>query len=166
MITELQELLFFLEGYCDKRSRINNEMQTIFRHRNFYIAIPAIIISTISGSGTISLSVHLEKYNILGILFGSMALIAAALFSVHRYLQLPELQKEYTIYSDEFEKLRIEIKLQLTLDRDEPESSCYRNLPEFAKESKKRLDILIDKSPAFFKKVEKRVDKQMLQDLN
>jgi hypothetical protein len=166
MITELQELLFILEEYCDKRAKINNEMHTIFRHRNLYIAIPAIIISTISGSATISLSAHLEKYNILGILFGSLALIGAAMFSVHRYLQLPELQREYDIYSDEFEKLRIEIKLQLTLDRDEPQSSVYRDLPEFAKEAKKRIDILIDKSPAFFERVEKKVEKQMLDELN
>jgi hypothetical protein len=166
MITELEELLFFLEEYCDKRARIMTIQHTIFRLRNFYIAIPAIIISTISGSATISLSAHFEKYNVLGIVFGSLTLISAAMFSVHRYLQLPELQKEYDIYADEFEKLKIEIKLQLILDKDDPESSVYRNLPEFAKDAKKRLDILIDKSPAYFERVEKRVDKQMLQDLN
>jgi hypothetical protein len=165
MRTELQEMLNHWGAYCNKRARIMNIQHTIFRHRNFYIAIPAIIISTISGSATISLSAQFEKLNILGILFGSMALVASAMFAVHRYLQLPELQREYDFYADEFEKLRLEIKLQLTLDKDDPGSSVYRNLPEFAKEAKRKLDILIDKGPAFFERVEKRVEKQML-DIN
>jgi hypothetical protein len=141
-------------------------MRAIFRHRNFYIAIPAIVLSTISGSATISLSTQFERLNILGILFGSMALIASAMFSIHRYLQLPELQREYDFYSCEFEKLRLEIKLQLTLVKTAPDASVYRNIGEFSKEIKKRMDILIDKGPSYFSGVEKSIEEQMLQKLN
>ena len=159
--TEIEQMLNRWEVYCDKRCKIHNSMHNIMRFRNFGIAIPAIILSTISGSATISLSTQLEKMNILGIIFGSLGLLGASMFYIHRYLQLPELQKEYDFYSDEFEKLRIEIKLQINLDKTAPDSSVYRNIAEFSKEAKKRMDILIDKGPAYFKRVEKSVEKEI-----
>jgi hypothetical protein len=166
MTTELEDMLFLWEEYCNKKSKIHYKMRAIYRNMNLYIAIPAIVISAISGSGTISLSSHLENLNVLAIVFGTMALVASAMFSIHRYLQLPELQREYDFYGDEFEKLRLEINLQLILARDEAGISVYTNLSEFAKEVKKRLDILIDKGPAFFQRVEKNIEKKMIEDMN
>lgn len=143
--------------YSLRQAKMHNVMRSIYRFRNLSLAIPAILLSTVSGSANISMGSRScsEGNNWLSILFGALGLSSAAMFSIHRYLNLPELQKEHDFYADEFEKLGNEITMQLTLDTEEG-SQAYRNLAEFMKECKKTLDVLIDKAPPVFGRIEKR----------
>lgn len=152
------------EMYSRKQALMHNKMRATMRWRNYTLAIPAILLTTISGSANISLGAQNEcgqRDHWLPIVFGSMGLMSAAMFSIHRYLTLPELQKEHDFYSDEFEKLSLEINMQLVLDQNN-QSKTYRNIDEFIKECKKRLDVLIDKAPAISGRVAKEVERKWL----
>lgn len=133
---------------------MHNCSRARFRSYNYAIALPAIVISTVSGTGTIGIGMHDgSKANWVSILFGCMALTSASLFAVHRYMQLPELQSQHDIYSDEFEKLEAEIKMHVALlvdmeSGDTNDVSAFRNVGELTKHVKKTLDCLIDKAPA------------------
>ena len=149
------ELLAQWQDYCLSQSKMHNEMRSIFKRRNYSLAIPAILLSTVGGTANIGMGARTcsDDTNWLSVLFGSIGLVSAAMFSIHRYLCLPELQKEHDFYADEFEKLGNEIAMQLALDKEDG-SRAYRNLAEFMKECKKTLDVLIDKAPPVSRKIE------------
>lgn len=148
--------------YCLIQCQAHNKMRSIYKHRNYALAVPAILLSTIGGAANISVGANNCNNSIswLSVLFGTIGLTSAAMFSIHRYLHLPELQKEHDIYADEFEKLSNEITLQLTLDHEKG-SQAYRNLAEFMKECKRSMDVLIDKAPPIFASVEENIKKQL-----
>lgn len=169
IVSNENELLLLLsewETYAEQQACMHDQARAYFRNSNYSLAIPAIILSTIGGTGNIGISSSsCNGTNLLNILFGSIGLISATLFTIHRYLNLPELQQQHDFYSDEFEKLSKEIHLQLIIRNDSHRT--YASLVEFAKECKKQMDIIIDKAPAIPKSItfaeEKKRGKKLTQ---
>lgn len=144
-----------------KLCEIQSECQDICRVRmnylNYALLFPAVILSTVSGSANIGVgssnsSSCNNSQSTLTIIFGSMSLISAALYTFMRTTMLPEKAKEFAFYSDEYQKLAQEIKLQLATN-----SHTFRNQTEFVKQCKKYLDNLIDKSPIVESSIVKKV---------
>ncbi len=141
------DLLESWQEYCKTQSKLHNKSRSYFRHWNYFVAIPAILLSTVAGTANVSTSRENNTINIYSLVFGLMSVSSAVLFSIHRYLRLSELQQEHDFYGDMYEMLALEIEMQKVLETDE-KSRCYKNLSEFMKNCKRQLDILIDKSPA------------------
>lgn len=175
-VTLLKEWLAF----CDEQSRLHDGGRAFFGNWNYIIAIPAILLSTIGGTANIGISGNdcstnntsttqqqstTEPYKRwLPIVFGSIGLLSAALFTIHRYMSIPELQKEHDFYSDEYAKLYNEIKMQLFICNSPHKT--YINLTEFTKSCKRTLDILVDKEPPIPESVKKKYikDKNALNE--
>lgn len=134
------------EQFANDQCVLHEEARRHFKLHNYMLAIPAIILSTVSGTGNIGLSSSECTSGILSIAFGSLALVSASLFSIHRYMNLPELQQMHEFYSDEFTKIANEIRMNIVLRNDA--SKTYTSIHEFTKNIKKHLDICIDKAPA------------------
>lgn len=155
---ELLQLLIEWETYSEEQACMHDQSRAYFRNFNYTLAIPAIVLSTIGGTGNIGISssscTGTGGTSLLNIVFGSIGLVSATLFTVHRYLNLPELQQQHDFYSDEFEKLSKEIHLQLIIRNDTHRT--YASLVEFAKECKKQMDLIIDKAPPIPKHITHR----------
>lgn len=152
----LRSLLIEWQEYCSAQSEIHDRMRAILRFRNYMLYLPAILLSTIAGGGNIGIGAQSCGSNSwLPIMFGSFGLASAAIITVHKYLNLAPLQELHDIYSDEFEKIAKDIRMQTVLGTG---SETYRNLSEFAKDCKKRLDPIIDKAPPTFKSVQLSVE--------
>lgn len=153
------------EKFCDEQSRLHDASRSYYKKLNYNIAIPAILLSTIGGTANIGISGNecSDKHDSdadsykrwLPVVFGSIGLFSAALFTIHRYMSIPELQKEHDFYSDEYAKLFNEIKMQLFICNSPHKT--YINLTEFTKSCKRTLDVLVDKEPPIPGKIRKKV---------
>lgn len=145
--------------YSEEQAFMYEKSFEFYRNINLSIAIPAIALSTIAGTGTISVATAQNcdignSQSTLSIIFGSLGLVSSTLFSIHRYLNLPEYQQQYRFYSDEYDKLGKQISLHVIIKNDE--CRTYTCLVEFAKECKKQMDVLLDKAPSIPKHIIKR----------
>lgn len=143
------DVLTTWKGTCDQNAQHHEQCRIVMRFRNLALSIPAILLSTLSGITNLSnltslMSDDFDK-EVVQSLSGTLSLIAATLFALHRYLTLPELQKEHAMYSNAYTRLANEIHLytQLVSSRER----TYRNTEELLKDVKHRLDILIDMAP-------------------
>jgi hypothetical protein len=157
--TELIQLLVEWASYAEEQACMHDQARTYYRTFNYTLALPAIVLSTIGGTGNIGVSsTDCSNTTMLNIVFGSLGLASATLFTIHRYLNLPEYQQQHDFYSDEFEKLAKEINLQLIIRNDSHRT--YASLVEFAKECKKMIDVIIDKAPPIPKHISRREERK------
>lgn len=158
-------LLLEWQKYCEIQSECQDICRVRSNYMNYALLFPAVILSTVSGSANIGVgSSNSESCNnsqsTLTIIFGTMSLISAALYTFIRTTMLPEKAKEFAFYSDEYQKLAQEIRLQLATH-----SHAYRNQTEFVKQCKRNLDYLIDKAPVVDSSITKKVT-QKYEDKN
>jgi len=143
---EVLELLTQWERFADERSHLHNKARMHYKIVNYCLAIPAILLSTVSGTGNIGISSSMCSDTTLSIAFGTLGLISASLFSIHRYMNIPELQQTHDFYSDEFYKLGNEIRLNVVIRNDNQRT--FSSVIELAKNIKKNFDICVDKAPS------------------
>jgi hypothetical protein len=155
---EINVLLHNWEKFCEEQSKMHSISVSFFRTINYMIAIPAILLSTFSGAGSIGLASNCDSDS-LSIALGFLVLISGAMFSVHRYMNIPELQQMHDFYGDEFYKLSNSIRLNLVLSEDE--SRSFKNIQEYAKFIKSQIDICVDKAPGIPRHVLQKVKKQL-----
>lgn len=148
---EIIALMEDWERFADEQSTLHNNARIHYKTFNYLLAIPAIVISTVSGTGNIGVSTSSCSGTILSIVFGSLALVAASMFSVHRYMNLPELQQMHDFYSDTFFKLANDIRFNIIVRNHE--NRAFISLVEFAKDIKKNIDICVDKAPSVPKQI-------------
>jgi hypothetical protein len=146
VISKTRELLHVWERFCEQQSKMHDTARAHYKFYNYMIAIPAILLTTISGAGSLGIS---SEHNdvALSYVMGSLSLTAGAMFSIHRYMNIPELQHLHDFYGDEFLKLRNNIRLHLVITDDE-DNKTFSSLVEFSKHIKTILDNCIDKSPS------------------
>ncbi len=153
--------------FCEIQSECQDVCRVRSNYLNYALLFPAVILSTVSGSANIGVgssnsSSCNNSQSTLTIIFGTMSLISAALYTFIRTTQLPEKAKEFAFYSDEYQKLANDIKLQLATH-----SHTYRNQTEFVKQCKRNLDNLIDKAPivesSIIKKVTAKYEKRRIE---
>lgn len=166
-IQQIHVFLMMLADFCAQQAAIHSIAFARFRTYNFCFAIPAILLSTVAGAANL---VNISNESCInqtenptktwiGILFGVMGLVAACLFSIHRFANIAELQQQHDYFSDEFEKMNLDIRSNILLDNTST-NRCFANLYEYLKFCKYELVILIDHAPAlpngivrrFFKK--------------
>jgi hypothetical protein len=155
---EIATLLQNWEKFCDEQSQMHSVSVSYFRFINYVIAIPAILLSTFSGAGSIGLASSCDTDS-LSIALGFLVLISGAMFSIHRYMNIPELQQMHDFYGDEFYKLSNSIRLNLVLSTDE--SRSFKNIQEYAKFIKGQIDICVDKAPGIPRHVLRRTKQKL-----
>lgn len=171
--TEMLQLLSEWQHYSGRQAAMHDRCRSHFRFWNFAVALPAIILSTIAGTANIGVGVTangdedssgkgtIGGVNWLSVSFGTMGLVSACLFAIHRYLQLPELQREHDLFADEFAKLEAEIHMHTTLHANMllgTENMCmFRTLGELTKHVKRSMDSLIDKAPPITSRMQAKV---------
>lgn len=157
---EINALLQNWEKFCDEQSQMHTVSVSYFRTINYLIAIPAILLSTFSGAGSIGLASSCDTDS-LSIALGFLVLVSGAMFSIHRYMNIPELQQMHDFYGDEFYKLSNSIRLNLVLSTDD--SRSFRNIQEYAKFIKGQIDICVDKAPGIPRHVLSRTKQRLGQ---
>jgi hypothetical protein len=128
------------------------------------IMIPAILLTSISGIGTIASSSSSRcdaNPHWLTIGFGAAAIVSSTLITLHKFLDIATLQQEHDLYSDMFENLANETPLQIALC--ESTNKTYTNVEEFAKIFKRSMDMLNDKAPPILAWVETAFQKKPLE---
>ena len=148
-LTNEQEVLDLLgqwEQFADERSELHGKARRYYKLLNYSLAIPAILLTTVAGTGNIGLSTSMCDDTALSIAFGAMGIVAASLFSIHRYVNIPELQQTHDFFGDEFYKLGNEIRLNIVIRHDERRT--FASVIELSKSIKKNFDICVAKAPA------------------
>ncbi len=149
---DISDLLTRWENFAEEQSCMHVTAMRHYRLLNYIMVIPAIIISTIGGAGNISLSsIGQCPSNTWQIVFGSMSVVSASMFTIQKFLGLTELQEIHTFYSSMFFKLSNEIRLHMTIAKSEQKT--YTSLAEFAKEIKKNIDVCLEKAPILSKRI-------------
>jgi hypothetical protein len=159
-IKQIHIFLMMLADYCAQQSKLHDVTRVKFRRYNYGIAIPAILLSTISGSVNLITSVKDECNtsdsiaSVIGIICGVSGLISAGMLSIHRYANFAELEQMHTFYGDAYEKKNLEIRSNILLDSGY-ENKTFSNLYEYLKFSRNEVCMLIDKSPPIPEKIKK-----------
>lgn len=142
---DLSDLLMNWEDFCNEQSMMHDIARARYKFYNYMLALPSILFTTVSGAGNFGVA---NTYNdkVASFVLGSMALAAGAMFSIHRYMNLPEIQQQHDFYSDEFLKLRNAIRLHRVITKTE--NRTYASLFEFSKHINMQIDNCIDRSPS------------------
>ena len=149
-------LLITWIDYCKKNSILHSKSSAYFRRWNIFTSVPGIVLSTLSGITSITLSFqNVSMY--FSIAAGIGALTSTILFSINKLLRYPELQELHDVYGDNFEILHNEIQMQMSITSQE--ELIFRSRTEFLKYCKYKLDILIDKAPIIPENIEKNYNK-------
>jgi hypothetical protein len=155
----LDQLLEEWKVYASLNSIMHNASRGHFKSLNYGLMIPSVVLSSLTGVGTIGIASKEESGScgnaLILLAFGAIGICSTCLLTVHRLMNVAELQKEHDLYSDMFESLANEIDMQLTLD-ESIGSKMFTNKQEFAKYCKSRMDILIDKAPPIPKGILKK----------
>ena len=156
--SRLSQLLAGWREYCQQNSVMHDRSRGYFKSLNHSMMIPSMILSSVSGIGTIGVGSN-EGSRWAVVSLGIVGLLSTCLVSIHRFMNIAELQREHDLYSDMFKNLMNEIDMQLVLDEGGQEmSKMFTNKFEFAKYCKNRLDVLIDKAPAIPQRVANTFD--------
>lgn len=139
---DLHDLLMNWEDFCNEQSMMHDIARARYKFLNYLLALPSILLTTVSGAGNLSV----DNNRVASFVLGSMALAAGAIFSIHRYMNLPELQQQHDFYSDEFLKLRNSIRLHKVITKTS--NKTYASMLEFSKHINTQIDNCIDKSPS------------------
>jgi hypothetical protein len=153
--TDMQQIHVFLykmAGYCAQQSSLHDKSRIKFKWYNYGLSIPAILLSTISGSVNTMSAVSesgdcKDKLDWLNILCGVAGLVAAGMLSVHRFANYAELEHQHALYADSFEQRNLAIRTNILLDAN-GQNKTFTNLYEYLKHCRNDISTLIEKSPS------------------
>lgn len=160
---EQRMLLDEWERTCIILSTMHAATRDYFSKLNILLVIPATLLSAVASTTNIGVGSSAQKNgnescgtesNWISIATGVMGMVSVGLYSIHRYMNVPELEKSHDYFADEYDKLRLEIRMQKIVDHSV--SKTYLNLTEFTKSCKRDLDILTDKAPTIPAFIEKK----------
>lgn len=158
-IKSIDQLLLEWHSYCMLNSIMHNDSRGKYKTLNHGLMIPALILSSASSLGTISIGSNSNTTSGIDwplIALGIISVASTCLISVHRFMNAAELQREHDLYSDMFASLANEIDMQLILDDKDGISKMFVNKREFVKYCKSRMDVLMDKAPPIPKRIIKK----------
>jgi hypothetical protein len=148
----VRQLLEEWRIYCDAHSRMHTSALSYYKFANRTIMILSILMSSISSA--LSLTMVSNNSNTCAtstftstlIILNSIGVASSALLTIHRFLNLDELQHLHDLYSDSHLTLAKDIQMNMVLQQGE--KPIFHSIEEMTKNVKSRLDTLIDKAPA------------------
>ena len=161
----IDQLLSEWRTYASVNSVMHDESRGHFKSLNYGLMIPSVVLSSATSLGAIGIGSKEQGSSCsqnpwILIALGIVGIASTCLQSVHRLMNVAELQREHDLYSDLFASLANEIDMQLILD-DAAESKMFTNKREFVKYCKGRLDVLMDKAPPIPKRILRKHVQQM-----
>lgn len=149
-IEKVHIFLIMLASYCSQQSKLHEISRLKFRNLNHGLAIPAILLSTISGSVNLVSAISSKEANnmtsyIISMICGVSGLISAGILSVHRYANYAEQEHNHAYFVDAYDKQNLDIRSNIVIDNTE--NKTYVNLYEYLKHAKNEVSLLIDKAP-------------------
>jgi hypothetical protein len=124
---------------------LHNKCQRKYDIYNFYLTIPSIVISTLTGSATIGLTTLFPEESVKGvsILIGLLTLGCGALTSVNQYMKTSQFSEAHRAAAVAYGKLHRMISSELILRRDQ-RATAY----EFITIVRSEQDRLEETSPS------------------
>ena len=100
---------------------LHNKCQRKYDIYNFYLTVPSIVISTLSGSATIGLTTLFPEHSVKGvsILIGLLTLGCGALTSINQYMKTSQFSEAHRAAAVAYGKLHRMISSELILRRDQ-----------------------------------------------
>jgi hypothetical protein len=131
---------------------------------NIIFMLPIIILSSISGTlgmmnTTTSSFVIVNKINVLSLFVGIIGYLSAMLTTIHNYLGIQKHQTQHSFHAIEYSKIAREIKMHVFLSDNEV--NMYKNLLEFIKLTRNKLDKLMETAPKIPNILESRLQKKI-----
>lgn len=151
-ISHIHKFLFMMANYCAQQSNMHELARIKFRRYNYWLSIPAILLSTMSGSVSLASSMNKDSCDVekmhfwISVVCGLAGLCSAAILSVHRFAAYSENEHLHGHYVDSFEKQNLDIRSNLLLHVDD-QNKTFTNLYEYLKHIKHEIGLLIEKSP-------------------
>lgn len=147
----VRQLLEEWRIYCDAHSRMHTSALSYYKFANRVIMISSILMSSISSALSLTMvssndSCTTSTFTSTLIVLNSIGVVSSALLTIHRFLNLDELQHLHDLYSDSHLTLAKDIQMNMVLQQGE--KPIFHSIEEMTKNVKSRLDTLIDKAPA------------------
>lgn len=141
--TELELLGRWFE-ICNNYSHLHHLSFEYYRKVNYFMMLPIMLITTVTGSFNLVLSFH-PTLIYIQIVLGVLGLFAGMISSMYNFLEIPQLQEQHNLHSSQFEKYGRTIEMELVLYKNK--SKTYASLAEFIKIIKAEIDHLVDHGP-------------------
>lgn len=147
----VKQLLEEWRIYCDAHSRMHTSALGYYKFANRVIMISSILMSSISSALSLTIVSNNSEcsnstFTTTLIVLNSIGVASTALITIHRFLNLDELQHLHDLYGDAHLSLAKDIQMNVALQQgDKP---VFHSIEEMTKNVKSRLDTLIDKAPA------------------
>lgn len=141
--TELELLGRWFE-ICNNYSHLHHLSFEYYRKVNYFMMLPIMLITTVTGSFNLVLSFY-PTLIYIQIVLGVLGLFAGMISSMYNFLEIPQLQEKHNLHSSQFEKYGRTIEMELVLYKNK--SKTYASLAEFIKIIKAEIDHLVDNGP-------------------
>ena len=138
--------------YCDIHSKMHNAALSYYKFLNRSIMLTSVIISAISSALSLTIVSRNKESEASSstttwlVVLNSAAVLSACLITIHRFLNLDEIQHLHDLYSDVHLCLSKDVQMNLALQQSH--TPIFHSAEEMTKHVKSRLDTLIDKSPS------------------
>lgn len=136
---------------------LHEKSQIVFDRYNFYLTVPSIILSTLTGSATIGLTSLFppEDQKIAGVIIGILTLSCGVLTSVNQYMKTSQTSESNRVAAVAYGKLHRVISCELALRRDQ-----RVNASDFLKVVRSEQDRLQETSPNILEPIINRFRKE------
>jgi hypothetical protein len=94
-------------------SWLHNKSEKRYKYLNNYLAIPSIVLSSITGAGSIGFG---SEHNI-SLIMGALSLLVGILSTLNSYFVFAQRSTEHRIASVQYSKLYLTISIELALPR-------------------------------------------------
>ena len=137
---------------------LHNQCQIHFETLNFYFTIPNVIISTLNGSVTMSLSAlfpSADAQRVATTIIGLISIFSAILITMNQYVKSQQMMEAHRSAGLAYGKLHRLIMNEMAMRRDQ-----RSNAMEFLKNIRQEQDRLENSSPSVLPSIIKRFNRE------
>ena len=137
---------------------LHNQCQIHFETLNFYFTIPNVIISTLNGSVTMSLSAlfpSADAQRVATTIIGLISIFSAILITMNQYVKSQQMMESHRSAGLAYGKLHRLIMNEMAMRRDQ-----RSNAMEFLKNIRQEQDRLENSSPSILPSIIKRFNRE------
>jgi hypothetical protein len=137
---------------------LHNQCQIHFESLNFYFTIPNVIISTLNGSVTMSLTAlfpNPDAQRVATTIIGLISIFSAILITMNQYVKSQQMMEAHRAAGLAYGKLHRLIMNEMAMRRDQ-----RSNAMEFLKNIRQEQDRLENSSPSILPSIIKRFNRE------